>query len=467
MTEITSEVNQDQVPEIIRDDYESRERTVEDAKEPPKSWKGIMKHFGPSFVIMGATVGSGELIATTIMGAKVGYVMLWMLILGIVVKASIQEVFARYTISSGQTLMDTLDEVPGRIFGVSWAVWWAGLLMLSLLVVMAGIVASMGIAVQAFFGFGNANIWGLILIVIGILLLIRGLYADIENITVILVGIFSLITVVIAFFLIQATPYAYTASDIASGLTFSFPAEGWFVALAVFGVTGISANEVLTYTYWVRGKGYAAWSGPSDSQGFLGRAEGWTKVMRSDLVAGAILVSIVTVAFYILGAGVLYAVGKVPGGFDAIETISMIFTETVGGWTRPLFMVAAISILFTTYMVNTAGIARIVGDCLIKAKVIKAEDQMKRMAVRRVFTVLAPIAMLLLYYVVGNPTQLIMVGSFVLSLSVPVAAVIALILENKLKKEGNQLRFGGVGTIYLWMSAIAIIALILGSQFLG
>ena len=111
--EIRPEINQEQLPEALREDYEIRERTVEDSKEPPKSWKDTVKHFGPSFVIMGATVGSGELIATTIMGAKIGYVMLWMLILGIIVKAAIQEVFARYIISTGKTLMDALDDIPG------------------------------------------------------------------------------------------------------------------------------------------------------------------------------------------------------------------------------------------------------------------------------------------------------------------------------------------------------------------
>jgi Mn2+/Fe2+ NRAMP family transporter len=464
--ETRPEINQELLPEILRDDYEIKERTNADIKEPPKSWKDMIKFFGPSFVIMGATVGSGELISTTILGAKIGFVMLWMLVIGIVLKAALQEMLARYTIYTGNGLMDILDEVPGKIGTASWAVWWAGLLLISLLVNMAGIVGVMGLAVQGLFGFGNPNVWGLIIALIGLGALLRGLYDDLEKITVVLVGIFSLITVFIAFFLIQATPYAYTIKDIASGFTFSFPSEGWFVALAVFGATGITANEILTYTYWVKGKGYAAWTGPRESNGFFERTNGWIKVMRADIIAGSILVILVTVAFYILGAAVLHVMGKVPAGFEVVETISSIYTESVGSWSRTIFMIAAIAILFTTYMVNTAGIARIVGDVLFKGRLLKDDSAVKRIKIRRLFTILGPAIMLLLYFLIPAPTQLIIVGQFLLALSLPVVALIALILESKLKKEYPQLGLRGFGTVYLWISAVLIIGFVLASKFL-
>ncbi|MFZ7104843.1 MAG: Nramp family divalent metal transporter [Peptococcaceae bacterium] len=465
--EIRPEINQEQLPEYLREDYEIRERTEEDIKEPPKSWRETIKFFGPSFVIMGATVGSGELISTTILGAKIGFVLLWMLVIGVILKATLQELMARYVIYTGKGLMDVLDEVPGKVGTASWAVWWAGFLLLSLLVNMAGIVGVMGLAVQGLLGFGNPNFWGLIISIIGVLLLIRGIYDDLEKVTIVLVGIFSLITVAIAFFLIQSTPYAYRAADLASGFTFSFPPEGWFVALAVFGATGITANEILTYTYWVKGKGYAAWAGPRKSRGFNERANGWIKVMRADIIAGSILVIIVTVAFYILGAAVLHVMGKVPAGFEVIETISSIYTESVGPWTRTIFMIASIAILFTTFTVNTAGIARIIGDVLFKGKLIKDDSISQKIKIRRLFTFLGPAVMLLMYFLIPAPTQLILVGQFLLALSLPIAAIVAFILESKLKKDAPELALRGFGTALLGTSGILIIGFVLTSYFLG
>ncbi|MFZ5946215.1 MAG: Nramp family divalent metal transporter [Bacillota bacterium] len=461
------ELNQEQLPEFLREDYEIRDRTVADIKEPPRNWKQMIKFFGPSFVIMGATVGSGELISTTILGAKLGFVMLWMLIIGVILKATLQELMARYTIYTGNGLMDILDEVPGKVGKASWAVWWAGFLLLSLLVNMAGIVGVMGLAVKGLVGFGNPNIWGLAISIIGVVLLLRGIYDDLEKTTVVLVGVFSLITVFIAFFLIQSTPYSYSVADLASGLTFSFPPEGWFVALAVFGATGITANEILTYTYWVKGKGYASWAGPRDSEGFVERANGWVKVMRADIIAGSVLVILVTVAFYILGAAVLHVMGKVPAGFDVVETISSIYTESVGSWTRTLFMFSAIAILFTTFTVNTAGIARIIGDVLFKSQIIKGDSIAKKIKIRLIFTILGPIIMLMMYFLIPAPTQLILFGQYLLALSLPIAAIVAIILENKLKKEFPQLALGGFGTVLLWVSAILIIGFVLASNFLG
>jgi len=464
--EIRPEVNQEQLPEFLQEDYEIKERTEADIKEPPKTFREMIKFFGPSFVIMGATVGSGELISTTILGAKLGFVLLWMLIIGVILKAALQEMMARYIIYTGKGLMDVLDEVPGKIGTASWAVWFAGALLTYLIINMAGIVGTMGISMKALVGFGDPNMWGLILAIVGIFLLLRGIYDDLEKITVVLVGVFSLITVFIAFVLIQFTSYAYGAVDLAAGLTFSFPPEGWFVALAVFGATGITANEILTYTYWVKGKGYAAWAGPRDSEGFTERAQGWVKVMRADIIAGSILVIIVTVAFYILGAAVLHVMGKVPDGFQVIETISSIYTEAVGSWSRTIFLIAAICILYTTYIVNTAGIARVVGDVLFKGKLIKgSENPAKRIKVRRVLTFIGPAIMLLMYFLIPAPTTLILVGQFLLALSLPVVAVITLILESKLKKQFPPLALRGFGSVFLWLSALLIIGFVLLTGF--
>ena len=41
-------------------------------KDPPENFFGILRHLGPGFILSAAVVGSGELIATTSLGAKAG-----------------------------------------------------------------------------------------------------------------------------------------------------------------------------------------------------------------------------------------------------------------------------------------------------------------------------------------------------------------------------------------------------------
>ena len=51
-------------------------------KEPPKTFGGVLRQLGPGLIIAGAIVGSGELVATTAVGAEAGFVLLWLIIIG-------------------------------------------------------------------------------------------------------------------------------------------------------------------------------------------------------------------------------------------------------------------------------------------------------------------------------------------------------------------------------------------------
>ena len=53
------------------------------------------------FIIAGSIVGSGELIATTKTGAEAGFTLLWLILLGCVVKTFAQIEFGRYSINTG------------------------------------------------------------------------------------------------------------------------------------------------------------------------------------------------------------------------------------------------------------------------------------------------------------------------------------------------------------------------------
>jgi Mn2+/Fe2+ NRAMP family transporter len=438
----------------------------EDIKMPPVTVAGTLKALGPTFVLAGAIVGSGELIATTLLGAKVGLIMLWAIIVSCLAKVMVQETIGRYIIVSGKGLHDMLDEIPGPRLGVSWAVWWVILLMVSLLVVMAGIFGAQGLALKGLLGGGNADIWGVVAGIVGVALLYRGLYADLEKLVVSMVVAFSLITTVLAFVGLQWTPYPVSAAEIFSGLTFGFPAAGVAVALSVFGMTGLSANEIVQYTYWAKGKGYAAWTGPQTAGGWLGRAKGWIGVMRWDLGLAAVVYTLVTIAFYVMGAAVLHRMSITPGGFKLVDELANMYTQTLGGWCTALFMFAAFVVLYSTYIVNTAGISRIVGDGLIRMKVLKADDTTRVLYWRRIILILGPVVMFLLYYVFPSPAKLVILGGMLLSLSLPVISLISLYIDNKLKKEYPEVSLGPTGTWLLRLSAFTCVLFVVAGYIM-
>ena len=67
-------------------------------KPAPTRFFDILKHLGPGIIIAGSIVGSGELIATTLVGAKTGFVLLWLILLGCVIKVFTLIEFGRNTI---------------------------------------------------------------------------------------------------------------------------------------------------------------------------------------------------------------------------------------------------------------------------------------------------------------------------------------------------------------------------------
>ena len=56
----------------------------------PTGIGGLLRNIGPGVVVSGSVVGSGELLVTTHMGAEVGFVFLWGVIVASVVKYFIQ-----------------------------------------------------------------------------------------------------------------------------------------------------------------------------------------------------------------------------------------------------------------------------------------------------------------------------------------------------------------------------------------
>ena len=73
--------------EVLKDPYAYDPAEV---AEPPRALGQIMRKIGPGMILAASIVGSGELIATTTLGAEVGYVALWVILLSCFLKPAIQ-----------------------------------------------------------------------------------------------------------------------------------------------------------------------------------------------------------------------------------------------------------------------------------------------------------------------------------------------------------------------------------------
>ena len=124
-------VDLDEAREVQRGHFDPYQLDPSHVLEPPTSFGEIIRKTGPGIVLAASIVGSGELILTTTLGAKVGYVMLWLIILSCLIKAVVQSFLGRYTIATAETSLTRWIASPARAtksagwygFGLPWCSW--------------------------------------------------------------------------------------------------------------------------------------------------------------------------------------------------------------------------------------------------------------------------------------------------------------------------------------------------------
>ena len=230
---------------------------------------------------------SGELIATTTLGARFGYTMMWLIIISCLIKAVVQAVLGRYIISSGETTLIAFSRVPGPRFLVNWVVgcWFAA--TVAVLFALTGMYIGVSQVMHSLFPSVSVTAWVLTFMVITLALLLGGAYPRVEKIAMFKVGVFTLITCLAAVVLTRMPEY-FSWAQIAEGLKFTMPeGEGLAVAIAVFGITGVASGELCIYPYWCIEKGYARNTGPRrQTEEWLRRARALTLRRQGAPVAG-------------------------------------------------------------------------------------------------------------------------------------------------------------------------------------
>ena len=170
--------------------------------------------------------------------------------------------------------------------------------------------------------------------------------------------------------------------------------------MAAFGITGVGATELVAYPYWCLEKGYARYSGPRDgSPAWRDRAGGWIRVMGVDVGNSMVIYTFATVAFYFLGAGILHGRGLLPQGAEMVRVLSTMYTETMGAWSLPLFLVGAFAVLYSTIFAATAAHSRVFADFAGILKLYDKTDYAKRLQVTRLFVVILLFVALPLFHV--------------------------------------------------------------------
>lgn len=424
---------------------------MSETSNAPTSFSGILKQLGPGLIVSANIVGSGELIVTTKLGADVGFILLWFIILGCIIKVFVQVELGRYAISKGKTTLQAINSVPGPRAIVSWLVWLWFCMFAAIFFQLSGMVGG----VAQVLGLAGSNLSHTILAILitgsCAVLLFIGRYNFIQTFSTFMVATFSIFTV-FAVFSLYWTDYGITSSQIAEGLSFRLT-DDFLIAFAAFGVIGVGASELIYYPYWCLEKGYGKQVGPDDgSEAWVTRAKGWIRVLQYDALLSLVIYTFATVAFYLLGAAVLHGQSIEVNNDNLMANLSNLYSTsfgTVGLW---IFIVGAIIVLYSTIFISTASNSRVAADFLGLLGLVKQDTEKKKAKTIRIACVVLPAMYCIFYLSIGKPVTLVTIGAVAQALMLPFLSGAALYFLYWQTHE--QLRPKVSWIVFLWISAL-------------
>jgi Mn2+/Fe2+ NRAMP family transporter len=444
-------------PAVVRDPKSPHNPyilTPDAIEAPPVSLSSALRRIGPGMVLAASIVGSGELIATTTLGAQVGFTALWIILVSCAIKPVVQGELGRYTIATGHTGLEGFNRMPGPRLWVSWLVWaWAVMVLLTMLQV-GGMYGGVGQVLHLLVPQVSVNVWVGVCLVITVSVLLGGGYKRIEKLALVKVGFFSLLTICAAAVLLRRTG-AVTAADLTAGLSFGLPAAGLATAMAVFGITGVGATELVQYPYWCVEKGYARYVGPRDgSAAWVLRARGWIRVMHLDILCSMVIYTLATIAFYLLGAGVLHKSGLIPAQRDTIQVLSRLYTQTLGEWALWVFYAGAVITLYGTIFASTAAHSRLFADAVRVGGGYAREDPEARRWWRNVFLLVLAVLPPSFYWFFESPVKMVLAGGMAQAAMLPLIGLAAIYLRHR--HVPADIQPTATTTVLLWVATIVM-----------
>ena len=423
--------------------------------EAPTRLVDALRYIGPGLILTAGIVGTGELVLTPRVASEHGFALLWLIVLGCMVKVFTQIELGRYAVATGQSTLQVLDALPGPRVGAGWMLWIWLPVFIAMISVIGGIL---GATAEVLRLAGVAWNQKLLVVLLGLTCsaaLGWGGYRLVERFSTFLVVAFALATTA-AVIALQWTEYRVPGADLALGFSFRLP-ENFATAFAALGIIGVGAAELLYYPYWCLEKGYGRRVGPRapGDPAWVARAQGWLRVMRVDAWSSMIIYTGATAAFFVLGASILHRKGMVVSNADMVPTLAHMYVETYGNVGLWVFLVGAFATLFSTAFAGTASNARLLADALGLFGLVRRDADAATHA-RRVqwCSALLPLYATGLYLLWPKPVSLILISGIGQALLLPFLGGTALFL--RYRRLDHALRPGVVWTALLWISAASL-----------
>lgn len=351
-------------------------------REMPERKGSFWRMAGPGAILVGLSIGAGEIIIWPRIVAEYGASMVWAAGVGIFLQLWINFEVGRWTVATGETVYTGYSRV------------WRGFAPIFILLTIFSWIApgwgrASGLALKALLvgpqGWGSDTFWTVVTFA-GVALILFGpklIYQSVERTVELLVVIVTIGLIVVAF----AVGSAETWKSLGRGVVNigyidpGMSVKAMFIAL-VFAGAGGTAN--LFYTFYLRDKHIGMGvhlptlqnplrgrTEAMPSTGFrfeetgenIGRFRSWFGYVKKDQMLFFWALNSATILLFIFGSlAVLHPRGIVPEAGTLIWDEAQILGEVWGRPGRIIFLLVGLATLFSTQLALVDGVSRSVAD---------------------------------------------------------------------------------------------------------
>lgn len=297
--------------------------------------------FGPGLLWAAAAIGVSHLVQSTRAGAEAGYALAGVILLALVLKYPFFEFGPRYAAATGESLVEGYVRI-GR-----WALWlyFAITISTALIIQVVVVVFTAFLVTMAFdLPWSLPQVTAVLILACAALLRVgrfRGLDVTIKAVLVLL-AVSTLFAAALVLPRADVSTLAlWPPAAAAVPFTFILALAGWMP----------SAIDIAVWSsVWTLAKNRETGTPASVGHALL------------DFRIGYVATGVLAFAFLLLGAGVMYQSGTTfsPAGTQFSVQLVDLYARTLGGWTRPIVLVAVVTTMFSTALTVIDGFPRVI-----------------------------------------------------------------------------------------------------------
>src|SRR5687768_6176964 len=221
----------------------SASATSAPAVAKPPATMSFLKLAGPGLVVAATGIGSGDVVAATVGGARYGVVLLWAIAVGAFFKYVLNEGIARWQLATGRTALEGWAE-----YLPAWVKFYFGAyLVLWTVAVTAALTNATGLGIANLTGGRISQPWGAVLhSLFGFVFVLLGGYSGFEKLMKTLVGVMGF-----SILICSAMTFQDPAGVLRGTFVPTIPGGAGLYVLSIIGGIGGSIT-MLSYNYWMR-----------------------------------------------------------------------------------------------------------------------------------------------------------------------------------------------------------------------